>query len=135
MSEYIRARVKAIIESNGQTLTYRRTTSASRTGNLMSRTNTVSDTAVFGHLRQYKPSEMSGLVQQGDRELRIAAGSLSFTPRANDTIINGSVQYKIISVDTRVKDDVPLEHIMQGDLDELISALQTHDKEQRLKNL
>lgn len=113
MSEYIRARVKAIIESNGQTLTYRRTTSASRTSNLMSRSNTVSDTVIFGHLRQYKPSEMSGLVQQGDRELRIAAGSLSFTPRANDTIINGSIQYKIISVDTRVKADTPLEHIMQ----------------------
>lgn len=28
-----------------------------------------------------------------------------------------------------------LDRIMQGDLDELISALQTHDKEQRLKNL
>jgi peptide chain release factor 1 len=28
-----------------------------------------------------------------------------------------------------------LEQIMQGDLDELIEALQTHDKEQRLKNL
>jgi peptide chain release factor 1 len=28
-----------------------------------------------------------------------------------------------------------LERVMQGDLDELIGALQTYDKEQRLKNL
>ena len=28
-----------------------------------------------------------------------------------------------------------LDRIMQGDLDGLVAALQTHDKEQRLKNL
>lgn len=38
--------------------------------------------------------------------------------------------------DHRINFDLySLDKVMQGDLDELISALQTHDKEQRLKNL
>jgi hypothetical protein len=41
-------------------------------------------------VRQYRAREITGLVQQGDREVRIAAADLSFTPKSNDQVVDGS---------------------------------------------
>jgi len=37
--------------------------------------------------------------------------------------------------DHRINQDFNLERVIEGDLDALVEALQTHDKEQRLKSL
>lgn len=108
----IRQNIQNIVENNAQTVTYRRTESTSRAANKLSKTNTTTDYTVKAHFRTYKQSEVAGLVQQGDREMRIAAGSITFTPKPNDTVIDGTRTYKVISVDTRIHKDVLLLHIM-----------------------
>jgi hypothetical protein len=108
----IRLRVQNIIEDNSQTLVYEHVTSATRASNKLSRTNITASVSVKGHLRSYKQSEMAGLIQQGDRELRIAAASISFTPKPNDIVTDGTTKYKIVSVDSRKHRDVMIEHIM-----------------------
>jgi hypothetical protein len=54
--------------------------------------------------RQYCAREIAGLVQQGDREVRIAAADLSFTPRPND---------QVVSVNTRTPFSEAAIHIVQ----------------------
>jgi hypothetical protein len=59
-----------------------------------------SDTIKAG-VRQPRAREIAGLVQQGDREVRIAAADLSFTPRPNDQVVIGGKTYQVVSVNTR----------------------------------
>jgi hypothetical protein len=64
-------------------------------------------------VRQYRAKEIKGLVQQGDREVRIAAADLSFTPRPNDRIVIGGKTFQVVSVDPRRPFDEAAIHILQ----------------------
>jgi hypothetical protein len=57
--------------------------------------------------------EIGGLVQQGDREVRIAAADLSFTPRLNDQVVIGGKTFQVVSVNTRSPFSEAAIHIVQ----------------------
>ncbi len=81
-------------------------------------------TRLYDHQRQQASSERDsarrGMVGSGDRSERIRTYNYPQN-RVSDHRINLDLH--------------SLDRIVQGDLDDLIAALQTHDKQQRLKNL
>jgi peptide chain release factor 1 len=81
-------------------------------------------TRVFDHFQRQQTAELDSarktMIGSGDRSQRIRTYNFPQN-RCTDHRI-GLTLYS-------------LDKIMQGDLDEMIAALQTHDKEQRLKNL
>lgn len=92
--------VKRILEGQGQYVIYKRITGSTRNANTQKRTNTTSSTTVKAAVRNYKPNPLTGLVQEGEREVRIAARSLTFTPKQNDIIEIGSKAFQVVSVNT-----------------------------------
>jgi peptide chain release factor 1 len=81
-------------------------------------------TRLFDHYRQQQTDKLDSarrtMIGSGDRSERIRTYNFPQN-RCTDHRINFSSH--------------SLDRMMQGDLDELIGALQTHDKEQRLRNL
>src|ERR687893_76459 len=107
------ARVQALIGVAGETITYKRIThSAYSTATLQSTPSTQNYTIKVG-VRQYRAREITGLVQQGGREVRIAAADLSFTPRPNDQVVIGGKTYQVVSVNTRSPFNEAAIHIVQ----------------------
>jgi hypothetical protein len=107
------ARVQALIGVAGETITYKRVTHGSySTATRQSTPSVQSDTLKAG-VRQYRAREIAGLVQQGDREARIAAADLSFSPKPNDQVVIGGKTYRVVSVNTRSPFDEDALHIMQ----------------------
>jgi hypothetical protein len=84
------ARVQALIGVAGETITYKRVTHGSFSTATLQSTPSVQGYAIKAGLRQYRAREITGLVQQSDREVRIAAADLSFTPRPNDLVAIGA---------------------------------------------
>lgn len=77
---------------------------------------TVSFTAdhpVKAAVRAYKPEEIVGLVQQGDRQVRIAANDLDLTPARLDKLIISGNEFTIEHVETRAVRGVDALHILQ----------------------
>ena len=64
-------------------------------------------------VRQYRAREIAGLVQQGDREVRIAAADLSLTPRPNDQVVIGGKTSQVVSVNTCSPFNEAAIHIVQ----------------------
>jgi hypothetical protein len=56
---------------------------------------------------------MTGLVQQGDREVRIAAADLSCTPRPNGQVVIGGQTFQVVSVNTRSPFNEAANHLVQ----------------------
>jgi hypothetical protein len=107
------ARVQALIGVAGETITYKRVThGAYSTATLQSAPSVQSDTIKAG-VRQYRAREIQGLVQQGDREVRIAAADLSFSPKPNDQVVIGGKTFQVVSVNTRSPFNEAAIHIMQ----------------------
>jgi len=79
---------------------------------LQSTPSVQSDTIRAG-VRQYRAREITGLVQQGDREVRIAAVDLSFTPKSSDQVVIGGKTYHVVSVNTRSRYNEVAIHILQ----------------------
>ena len=77
-------RVQSLIGVVGETITYTRVTHGSYSTATRQRTPSVQSSPIKAGMRQYRAREIAGLVQQGDRDVRIAAADLSFTPRPND---------------------------------------------------
>jgi hypothetical protein len=57
--------------------------------------------AVKAGVRQYRAKEIKGLIQQGDRKVRIAASDLRFTPKQNAQVVIGGKTYAVVSANTR----------------------------------
>jgi hypothetical protein len=98
------ARVQALIAVAGEAITYKRVTHGSYSTATLQSAPTVQSSTIKAGVRQYRAREISGLVQQGDREVRIAAADLSFTPRPND---------QVVSVNMRSSFDEAAVHIVQ----------------------
>jgi hypothetical protein len=113
---FARGRVKAIVEAYGYAMTYKDVSASSRSGTGgLTRANTTAEYAFIGHIRRYKPEELSqNLLEFGDRELRIAAESISFTPRVNDFVEHRGKDYRVVAVDTRGSD-------AEGDIMHIVS--------------
>ena len=109
----IAARVQALISVAGETITYKRIThGASSTATLQS-TPSVQSYTIKAGVREFRAREIAGLVQQGDREVRIAAADLSFTPRPNDQVVTGRKTFQVVSVNTRGPFNEAAIHIAQ----------------------
>ena len=93
-------RVKAIIDEQGEDVLYKKKLSTGRTTATLKKavTFTVGIT-IRASIRDYKDRELSGLVQQGDREVHIAADAIDFTPEENDKITVQGVVFNVASVD------------------------------------
>jgi hypothetical protein len=105
--------VQALIGVAGEAITYNRVMHGSySTATLQSAPSVQSHTIKAG-VRQYRAREIAGLVQQGDREVRIAAADLSFTPRSNDQVVIGGKTYQVVSVNTRSPFNEAAIHIVQ----------------------
>lgn len=92
----LKAGVDSILNDLGKTLTLRSVTEGSYNVNTGGVTNTTSDTSVIGMLLNYKDLQRDGdIIQQGDSKIVIKTGT---APDIQDIILDGSVQYRVISV-------------------------------------
>lgn len=92
-------RLAQIIDYAGQDAIYRRVTSVTRTG--LDKSRVTQDYPLKVAVRKYKDSELGGLVQQGDREVRIASDNIYFRPAKNDKLIIDGETYNVESADVR----------------------------------
>jgi hypothetical protein len=106
-------RVQALIGVAGETITYKRVTHGSYSTVTLQSTPSVQSYTIKAGVRQYRAREIGGLVQQGDREVRIAASDLSFTPRPNDQVVIGGKTFQVVSVNTRSPFSEAAVHIVQ----------------------
>jgi hypothetical protein len=107
------ARVQALIGVAGESITYKQVTHGSYSTATLQSTPTVQSSTIKAGVRQYRAREIQGLVQQGDREVRIAAADLSFSPRPNDQVVIGGKTFQVVSVNTRSPFNEAAIHIAQ----------------------
>lgn len=106
-------RVSSLIAYFGSPVSLRKITVGALNTTTLQATTTYVDYPVNAAIRFYKPHEISGLVQDGDRQVKIASDDIAITPRANDKIVDGSKTYNIISVNTRAVKGSTATYIMQ----------------------
>ena len=109
----IAARVQALIAVAGETITCKRVARGSYSTAALQRTPSVQSYTIKAGVRQYRAREIAGLVQQGDREVRIAAADLRCTPGPNDQVVIGGKMYQVVSVNTRSPFGEAAIHIVQ----------------------
>ena len=107
------ARVQALIGRAGETVTYPRVTHGGFNTATLQSTPSAQYYTVKAEVRQYRAKEIQGLIQQGGREVRIAAADLSFTPRSNDQVVIGGKTFQVVSVDTHRPFNEAAIHILQ----------------------
>jgi hypothetical protein len=107
------ARVQALIAVAGETITYKRVTHGSYNSSTMQSAPSVQSYTIKASVRQYRAREIAGLVQHGDREVRIAAADLSFSPKPNDQVVIGGKTFQVVSVNTRSPFNEAAIHIVQ----------------------
>lgn len=107
-----RDRVGVLTAKGGFAMTYKRHTGRTKV-DALTYTNTYADKAFTGSVRTYSPKEVVGQVQQGDRELRIAANALPYTPTVKDRVVIDTKVYDILSVNPlAAKGEIAL-HVLQ----------------------
>jgi hypothetical protein len=107
------ARVQALIGRAGGTITYKRVAHGAYSTATLQSTPSVQSSTIKAGVRQYRAREIAGLIQQGDREVRIAAADLGFTPKQNDQVVIGGKTYEVVSVNTRSPFDEAAIHMLQ----------------------
>ena len=107
------ARVQALIGVAGETITDQRVTHGSYSTARLQSTPSVQSYPIKANVRQDRARELGRLVQQGDREVRIAAADLTFTPRQNDQVVIGGKTYQVVSVKTRSPFNEAAIHMLQ----------------------
>jgi hypothetical protein len=107
------ARVQALIGVAGEMITYKRVTHGAYSTATLQSTPSVQSYTIKASVRQYRARAIAGLVQQGDREVRIAAADLSFTPRPDDHVMIGGKTFQVVSVNTRSPFSEAAIHIVQ----------------------
>lgn len=106
--------VSNILNAVGEEITYKRKTTdpALNTTTLVKSPSYTSYT-IKASVRQYSLKQINaGLVDAGDREVRIAAADLSFTPTRSDKVTIASRDYFIKSVITRSPKSEAAIHIL-----------------------
>lgn len=96
------ASVKRIIESKGAAVMWEKITGGTydpATGKYSGNSTTLYN--ITGHYRNYRPKEISGLLEQGDKELRISTG-VAFTPLEGDRVKIDGTYYNVMGVDNRM---------------------------------
>lgn len=93
------ARVESMLRRRGRAMTLKR-----RVGT----TSTFTEVALYGASRTYRPEELVGGLQQGDREIVIGSTGEFGAPKKNDVIDGGTVQ----AVDTKYDAAVAVAYVM-----------------------
>jgi hypothetical protein len=106
--------VQALIGVAGETITYQRVTHGSYSTATLQSTPSVQSYTIKAGVREYRAREVSGLVQQGAREVRIAAADLSFSPKPNDQVVIGG---KVRRRCTSCRSGAGMGHRLEGDAD------------------
>lgn len=103
-----------LIQRAGVLVTYRKLNAASTysatTGKL---TASETDYSVRAGVRSYSPKEITGLVNYGDREVRIRGIDLPFTPAEGDKIKIAATWMRVANIDTRFAGDDEALHIIR----------------------
>ena len=107
-------RVSGLINAIGEVVTYKRKTgSTSLNTTTLQRTTTYTDYTLKVSIRGYSLKEIgAGLVDAGDREVRIAAKDLSFTPSRLDKIVISGREFTVKSVNTRTAFNENAVHVL-----------------------
>ena len=58
--------------------------------------------ALKGHVRGYRPHEIAGLLQYGDKELRLASSDVAFEVMEGDRVQIDGGYYQVASIDKRM---------------------------------
>lgn len=97
------ASVARIIEKKGENAVWRKVTGGTynpATGKYSGETITTYN--VTAHYRNYKPKEITGILEQGDKELRMST-DVQFTPMEGDTVLIDGSDYRVMGVDDRLR--------------------------------
>ena len=113
--------LKNYIDAHGTVVLYKRKTGQITTQNGLKVTPTITFRAMTVYIREYKDSELSGLINAGDREVRIAAESFggTFLPFVGDEIwiFNDELErfesFRIYSLDSRTYKNEPIGYILK----------------------
>ena len=92
----------------GGTITLKRLINSSyddETGEVVRNESTVD---VKGNIENVSTVEVNDLISQEDKKITISAEGLTFVPTTSDKIIIVSIEYKIVRVDTKLQDNIPL---------------------------
>jgi hypothetical protein len=103
-------RISELIGGIGESVLLRRSTVTG--GDAWNPTTTSSDTPVNAVVRAYRPRELLGILQQGDREVRIAAADLASPPTTEDHLVFDGKVWTILAIDTRKAAGSTLLHIL-----------------------
>lgn len=95
----VSSRIESMLRRQGRAMTLKR-----RIGT----TSTFTEVALYGVSRTYRPEELVGGLQQGDRELVIGKTGEFGTPKKNDAIDGGTVQ----AVDAKYVADTVVSYIL-----------------------
>lgn len=106
------ARVASVIDRVGQDITFRSRGANSFTASTGVNTVSYTDYTVKASVRHYSPREIAGLVQAGDREVRIAADALAATPKKDDLVTIGAFKGRVVEVITRSPKGTNAVHIL-----------------------
>lgn len=97
---FMSERVKNIVNRIGQDVIFIDRTSVFNTAT-GENVHTDSETTTKGFVRKYTPRELTGgLIQQIDREVKVAIDAISFTPKESDQLRIETKTYTIIAVDS-----------------------------------
>ncbi len=96
----IHSRVHQILTKQGETVTYRTLTGITRNADL-SNTPAYTSYTVQAHIRLFEAKEISDIIAEGDRQMRIAADALSVVPKKNDEVVINSQRFNVIGCDRR----------------------------------
>ena len=107
----VTSRIKAVIAREGISVIYKQITDQSVDTATMKKSNIYNSVTIKAHFRKFAQKEVTGLVKEGDRQMRIAADALGFSPKTNDIILQGVDTFKIVTVDTRVAHGTAAIHI------------------------
>lgn len=92
-------RVRDLINIAGEAVTLRELTGTTRNTSTMKNSHTYTNHVVKASVRDFTDSELTGLVQKGDRELKVSSLDLgSYEPKQNDKVLIGSQQFNVKSV-------------------------------------
>lgn len=96
------AQVKSVINRIGENVEWEQKstgTYSATTGKITGQTTTLHN--ITGHYRNYKAKEISGLLEMGDKELRIST-DIAFTPMEGDRLKIDGTFYKVMGIDNRL---------------------------------
>lgn len=90
--------VYRIVNEIGESITYRRTTGTVYDEDTGENIPSDTDYTIKAHCKDYRPREINGDIQAGDRRVIIAGKDLAFTPEKADKVQIDGVWFEVVSV-------------------------------------